>query len=128
MTISLITSNSFAAAAASGEGTKTAHAPPAATGSETKIVAPAAKASSQAPTPEHVAQAVKQVNASFTEKGQNVFASIENDAATGISVVKLQDRNTKEVISQFPSKAIIAMAEAFVQLQKGQGQLLNVSA
>jgi len=128
MTISLIASNSFAAVAVSGEGTKTAHATLAATGSGTKIVAAAGKASSQAPSPEHVAQAVKQVNATFTEKGQNLYASIENDLATGISVVKFQDRNTKEVISQYPSKVIIAIAEAFAQMQNGKGHLLNVSA
>jgi len=40
----------------------------------------------------------------------------------------VQDRNTKEVISQYPSKMIVAIAEAFGQSQEAKGRLLNVSA
>ena len=84
-------------------------------------------ASTQTPSPEHVAQAVKQVNEAFIQKGQNLYASLERDKATGINVVKFQDKTTKEVISQYPSKDIIAMAEALGQSQE-KGRLINVSA
>ncbi|MFA5825956.1 MAG: flagellar protein FlaG [Gallionellaceae bacterium] len=82
----------------------------------------------QAPSPERVEQAIKQVNETFTQKGQNLYASIERDKSTGIPVVKVLDKATNEVISQFPSKEIIAIAEAIDQSQEDKGQLINVSA
>lgn len=82
----------------------------------------------QAPSPERVDQAIKQVNETFTQKGQNLYASIERDKSTGIHVVKVLDKVTNEVISQFPSKEIIAIAEAIDQSQEDKGQLINVSA
>lgn len=82
----------------------------------------------QAPPPERVAQAVKQLNDAFTQRGQNLKASVEKDEATGISVVKVIDKNTLEEISQFPSKEIIAIAASIDRDQKGKGQLIHVSA
>lgn len=82
----------------------------------------------RAPSPERVDQAIKQVNETFTQKGQNLYASIERDKSTGIPVVKVLDKVTNEVISQFPSKEIIAIAEAIDQSQEDKGQLINVSA
>ena len=126
MAISSVSSSSVAAAA--GDGTRVlVQTPPAAPSPE--IPAAAARgASTQAPSPEHVAQAIKQVNEAFTQKGQNLHASFERDQASGVNVVKVQDMNTKEVISQYPSKAIVAMAEAFSQSQEAKGRLLNVNA
>jgi flagellar protein FlaG len=88
---------------------------------------PEVSAATPPPSEERVAQAVKQVNEAFTQKGQNLYAAIERDKATGINVVKVLDKNTREVISQFPSKAIVAMAEA-LQSQGSKGQLIHVSA
>ena len=85
-------------------------------------------ASAPTPSPEHIAQAVKQVNDAFAQNGQNLYASIEKDQTTGISVVKVSDKNTREVISQFPSKAIIAFAEVISQSQAKKGQLINARA
>ena len=82
----------------------------------------------QAPSPERVKQAINQVNETFTQKGQNLYASIERDKSTGINVVKVLDKVTNEVISQFPSKEIIAIAEAIDQSQEDKGRLLNISA
>lgn len=81
-----------------------------------------------APSPERVAQALKQVNETFSKKGQDIYAMIEKDKGTGISVVKVMDKKTDEVISQFPSKEIIAIAEAIKQYQEDKGYLLDVSA
>ena len=88
----------------------------------------AADVAPQAPSPERVEQAVQQVNDAFSQKGQNLYAAIERDKETGINVVKVLDKNTEEVISQFPSKEIIAIAEAIDQSQEDKGQLLNVRA
>lgn len=86
-----------------------------------------AESNTQAPSPERVDQAIKQVNETFNQKGQNLYASIERDKSTGIPVVKVLDKSTNEVISQFPSKEIIAIAEAIDQSQEDKGQLINVS-
>lgn len=128
MAISSIASNPVAAA--TSDGTRTFVQAPA-TAPEPVVSQPAATGagvSTQAPSPERVAQAVKQVNEAFTQKGQNISASIGRDEATGISVVKIQDMNTKEIISQYPSKVIIAMADAFDQSQAAKGRLINVRA
>lgn len=87
-----------------------------------------AEAATQAPSLDQATQAVKQVNDAFTQNGQNLHAFIEKDKATGIDVVKIQDKNTKEVISQFPSKAIIAMAAAMEQALEKRGHMMDVSA
>lgn len=80
------------------------------------------------PSAEQVAKAVKQVNDAFTQMGQDLHASIERDQNTGISVVKFQDMNTREVVRQYPSKEIIALAEAFDKSLEARGRLLNVKA
>jgi uncharacterized FlaG/YvyC family protein len=79
-------------------------------------------------SPERVNQAVKQVNDAFVQKGQDLYAAIERDKTSGISVVIVFDRTTKEQISQFPTKAIIAIAEAISQSNEGKVQLMRVSA
>ena len=128
MSISLVATSSNTAAP-SDSGRAFVQPPPAATVSEAqKPAATGAGVGAQAPSPEQIAQAVKQVNAAFTQKEQNLYASIERDKATGIDVVKFQDANTKEVISQYPSKAIIAIAEALGQSQEAKGRLINISA
>jgi flagellar protein FlaG len=80
------------------------------------------------PSPAQITQAVKQINDNFTQKGQNLYASIEKDKETGINVVKLLDKNTKEIVRQYPSKEIIAIAASIVHYQESKGQLLNISA
>jgi len=80
------------------------------------------------PSNDRVDQAVKKVNDAFNQKGQSLQVLIERDDVTKIDVIKLQDKDTKEVISQFPSKIIIAMAEAIDQSLDEKGQLLYVEA
>jgi flagellar protein FlaG len=90
--------------------------------------APREDVASRNPTPAQVAHAVKQVNDAFVQKGQNLYASIEKDKETGINIVKLLDKNTKEVVRQYPSKEMVAIAAAITQYQESKGQLLDVSA
>lgn len=89
---------------------------------------PAAGSNAQPVSQEQLAQAVKRVNDAFVQMGQNLYASIEKDEATGISVVKFQDINTREVVRQYPSKEILAIAEAFDKSVEARGKLLNVRA
>ncbi len=128
MTISFIATRS--AATAQSDSTRLlVQAPPATSSSVAQKSMPAeSDAVTQAPSPERVEQAIRQVNETFTQKGQNLYASIERDKSTGINVVKVLDKVTNEVISQFPSKEIIAIAEAIDQAQEDKGHLINISA
>lgn len=131
MAISSVTSASIATI--QSDGMRSYTPPPAATvGAPSAAVAAAAVAQNVAaqanPSPEHVAQAVKQVNDAFSQRGQDLYASIERDKDTGINVVKVLDKKTNEIISQFPSKEIIAIAESIDSAQEDRGQLLNVKA
>ncbi|MFA6015552.1 MAG: flagellar protein FlaG [Gallionellaceae bacterium] len=126
MAISLVSSVSMTGAPAIG-ARMAARTPPTAPPEAVKF---AVKEEAKSPTPsaEQVSQAVKQVNESFTQKGQNLYAAIEKDKATGINVVKVLDKNTQEVISQFPSKEIVAMAQAMSQSLQGNGGLISAMA
>ena len=75
----------------------------------------------------HVAQAVNQVNSAFNQRGQDLSASLVRDKATGITVVQVTEKSTNQVISQFPSKAIVALAEALVQSHSAKGNMVNVT-
>ena len=85
-------------------------------------------AATKNPSQAQISQAVKQMNETFAQKGQNLYASIEKDKETGINVVKLLDKNTKEVVRQYPSKEIIAISASIIEYQKSKGQLLDISA
>jgi uncharacterized FlaG/YvyC family protein len=82
------------------------------------------------PSPAQITQAIKQINDAFVQGGQNVYASFEYDKAVGMEVIKFTDSNTNEVISQVPSKAALAIAQA-IQNSQGSGsvgQLINTLA
>lgn len=82
--------------------------------------------SSPQPVSSTLAQAVKQVNDNLSKREQNLYASFAKDKATGIDIVTFTDSVTHEVVSQIPSKAIIALAQSLdTQGKIGQGQLLN---
>lgn len=81
---------------------------------------------SQQPSPAHINQAIKQVNDAFAQNGKNLSASLAKDKATGLVVVKVTDNNTNEVVTQFPSKAIIAVAAAMTQSLNSKGNMLNI--
>jgi len=127
MDISSVASRSVAAASGGDTGVHGQAAPATPSSSAPKAVAEV-NVATQAMSPERVAKAVKQLNEAFIQKGQNVYALYEKDEATGISVVKVLDKNTQEVISQFPPKEIIAIAEAIDLDQEAKGRLIHTSA
>ncbi len=130
MAISSVTSASIATVQSDGMRSFTPSPSMTASSAAATTEAPVAQnVTAQAnPSPEHVAQAVKQVNDAFSQRGQDLYASIERDKDTGINVVKVLDKKTNEIISQFPSKEIIAIAESIDSAQEDRGQLLNVKA
>lgn len=104
------------------------HAPAArlqASDASAKIATP--QSQTKADSPKQLAQAVNQVNESFSKNGQNLYAALEQDKKSGVDVVKVFDKTSKEVISQFPVKEIVAMAQAMSQSQT-KGQMVHVRA
>ena len=93
--------------------------------------APAAATSSgtsDTPSPDSLAQAVKQANESFRQNGQNLYAAFEKDKATGINVIKIVDNKTKETVSQIPIKEMVAFAQSLEHPQGMRGKLLHTTA
>jgi len=89
---------------------------------------PPTTATPQNPSSTQIANAVKQMNDSFTQKGQNIYATIGIDKATGVEVVKIVDRDTNQTVVQYPSKAALAAAAAIQHPQGSGGQLINTNA
>jgi len=87
-----------------------------------------AAATTQAPSSTQVAQAVKQMNDTFIQKSQNIYATIGIDKATGIEVVKIVDKDTNETIVQYPAKAVLEAALFLQHPQGSGGQLINTEA
>ena len=61
-------------------------------------------------------------------QGSNVSLSFSLASGTDTPVVNVTDTTTGKVITQFPSKATLAIAEAIDQSQKRQGLLFNQRA
>jgi len=89
---------------------------------------PPSTAIPQNPSAEQIAKAVKQMNDSFSQKSQNIYATIGIDKATGVEVVKIVDRDTNETVVQYPSKAALAAAAAIQHPQGSTGQFINTNA
>ncbi|MEJ1958569.1 MAG: flagellar protein FlaG [Nitrosomonadales bacterium] len=89
---------------------------------------PAPASGSQNLSAQQLAQAIKQVNDTFTERAQDLYATFAKDPATGTTVIKIIDKNTKDVVSQIPTKEMLAFAQLLDQSQGQRGQLLNVQA
>lgn len=68
-------------------------------------------------------QAVKKVNEFVQSRASDVQFSLDEE--TGIRVVKVVDRSTKEVIRQIPSEEMLHIAQA---LDKLQGLLIRQKA
>ena len=82
----------------------------------------------QAPSPVDVTQALMRINGIFRQSNQSTYAAVEKDPASGLEVVKFIDQNTRQTINQFPSKAIVAVAQQLQQEFNSRGQLVNINA
>ncbi|MHB9118121.1 MAG: flagellar protein FlaG [Burkholderiales bacterium] len=76
------------------------------------------------PSPDAVANGVKQLNDSFAKNNVSLYASFEKDKITGIEVVQLKDKDTHETIRQVPSKTVLAIAQSIDLPQGMLGQLI----
>lgn len=65
--------------------------------------------------PAQVRQASEQINEVLRQFDRNLQFTVDED--TGIDVVKVIDTETEEVIRQFPSEEVLAIARALDKLQ-----------
>lgn len=99
--------------------------PVAATGTaDTSAVQSTAQSNVQQPTPEQLKSAVHTINQALQQSGQSLAFSI--DSATKMTVVKLTDTSTGEILRQFPTQQTLAISQSIEQYQ--QGMLLTQKA
>lgn len=75
----------------------------------------AAQAVSAAPKPEEVKESVSKINKAIQSISRDLEFSVDED--TKMNVVKVVDIKTKDVIRQFPSEEVLAIAKALDKLQ-----------
>ncbi len=84
----------------------------------------------QPPSAEQLKSAVDSINKAMKQSNQNLEFSV--DPTTKTPVVKMMDTETGKVISQFPSEAVLAIAQSIDQYlsdhQLQQGLLLQQKA
>lgn len=83
----------------------------------------AVQAVSVMPKPDEIRNSVNKINNTIQSFSRDLEFSV--DESTGMSVVKVVDTRTKEVIRQIPSEEVLAIAKA---LDKLQGLLLKDEA
>ncbi len=74
-------------------------------------------ATEKSASPEEIKASIASINQNLQKDKVNLDFSI--DKATHISVVKVTDSVSGEIIMQFPSKAVIAVSEAITNKQSG---------
>lgn len=74
-------------------------------------------ASATEPTTEQLKAAVDTINSEVQKSNPNVEFSI--DQSTKQTVIKVMDSQTGDLITQFPSKAALAVSQMIGQAQKG---------
>ncbi len=91
---------------------------------------PAPAVVQQQPTPEQLKNAVNKINSAMQRSNQSLEFTVDPNTKT--PVVKMLDTSTGKVISQFPSEAILGIAESIDQYlndhQLQQGMLLKQKA
>lgn len=78
---------------------------------------------SQQPSSQQLQNAVDGINLAMRQSNQNLEFSV--DTSTKKPVVKMTDTETGELIRQFPSEEILAIARSIDQFLQRQGLLLN---
>lgn len=80
-----------------------------------EMPAKAVESTKQAVDPSQVKTAMEKINQTVRMMSSNL--EFTQDAETGIDVVKVIDSENKQLIRQFPSEEVIAIARALDQLQ-----------
>lgn len=117
MQISQVGSNVFGSSLQGEAGAQRVVAPDAARMSSAAVELPskAVQAVKEAVNPSSLKQATEKLNQAMKMMASNLQFTVDEE--TGINIVKVVDTDTKEVIRQFPSEEVLAIAKAFDQLQ-----------
>ena len=76
--------------------------------------AQAALQASSAPSPEHLQQAVREIQRAVEPVANNLNFSIDQES--GKTVIRVVDSKTQELIRQIPSEEVISMSQAIDRL------------
>ena len=76
----------------------------------------------EVPSSNQLAQAVRQANDAFAQKGINLYASFEKDKISGVEIVKIMEKKTNEVIRQLPPPEMVRFAQSLVLPAGWRGQ------
>lgn len=87
--------------------------------------APGTVAPQEIPSSSRVAQAVKQVNDAFIQKGLNLYASFEKDKISGVDIVKIMEKKSNEVIRQLPPEEVVIFAQSLELPAGWRGQWIR---
>ena len=125
MSVSPINANGFSppVAADASTGNRPAVAATQTLAAPVELPGKAVQATASIPKAEQVKAAVEHINKFVQAFSNDVTFAVDED--TGIQVVKVVDTKTKDVIRQFPSEEILAIAKALDQLQ---GLIINQKA
>lgn len=117
MQISQVGSNVFSSSMQGEAGAQRVVAPETVRSSSAEVELPskAVQAAKETVNPSSLKQATEKLNQAMRMMASNLQFTVDEE--TGIDVVKVVDTDTKEVIRQFPSEEVLAIAKAFDQLQ-----------
>ncbi|MFA5242436.1 MAG: flagellar protein FlaG [Sulfuricella sp.] len=117
MQISQVGSNVFSSSTQGEAGTQRVVVPDVVKTSSAAVELPskAVQAAKETVNPSSLKQATEKLNQAMRMMASNLQFTVDEE--TGIDVVKVVDTDTKEVIRQFPSEEVLAIAKAFDQLQ-----------
>lgn len=117
MQISQVGSSVFSSSVQGEPGAQRVAVPETARPSSAAIELPAkaVQAAKETVNPSSLKQATEKLNQAMRMMASNLQFTVDEE--TGIDVVKVVDSDTKEVIRQFPSEEVLAIAKAFDQLQ-----------
>lgn len=80
----------------------------------------------QQPTPAQLESEVGKINSALQRSNKNLELSISVDEATRKQVIRLTDKDTGDMLMQYPSEAVLAIARSIDEFQ--QGMLLKQQA
>ena len=76
-------------------------------------------APAQKPTDAQLSKEVNKINAALQQSNKNLELSVSIDKATNRQVVKMVDKTTGDVVVQYPSEAVLAIAQGIDEFQHG---------
>lgn len=92
-----------------------------------KVAEAAVQAPAQQPSPQQLKSAVSHINQAMQKANMSMELSV--DSSTKKPVIKMKDAETGELIRQFPSEEVLAIASSIDQfLEFQQGMLLKTKA